>query len=57
MPGNSHCGYQPLVVAFAERGSLPAAGFVRSLRFDAREFDHLGPLLGFVRDEFGEFNG
>src|SRR5262245_566830 len=28
-----------------------------SLRLDARELDHLGPLLGFVGDEFSEVDG
>jgi hypothetical protein len=30
---------------------------VRSVSLDARELDHLRPLLGFVRDELTEFRG
>src|SRR5262245_33445304 len=29
----------------------------RSFRLDARELDHLGPLLGFVGNEFPEIGG
>ena len=30
---------------------------VWSLRFDARELDHLAPLLDFIADEFGKLAG
>ena len=29
---------------------------IRSLRFDAREFDHLRPLCGLIADEFAEIS-
>src|SRR5262249_16394454 len=49
-------------------GSLPRSGLVQrqlwnidsgsaSLRLDAAEFDHLGPLLGFVGDQLCEVSG
>src|SRR5262245_64843589 len=33
------------------------ASEVASLRLDAAEFDHLGPLFGFVGDKLGEVSG
>jgi hypothetical protein len=34
-----------------------SAGIARIIGLDARELDHLGPLLDFVGDELAEFGG
>ena len=46
------------------RQRLSSTGFMEypaseaaSLRLDAAEFDHLGPLFGFVGDQLGEVSG
>src|ERR1700730_7636961 len=47
----------------AQRGNSPNefyarfAGIAGSIRFDARELHHLGPLLGFVGDQSAEIGG
>src|SRR4029450_9869742 len=38
-------------------GQSPADAPPRSVRLRAGEFHHLGPLFGFVRDEFSELSG
>ena len=42
---------------FAERILWKIAGVAGSIRFEARELDHLGPLLGFVDDQLFKVGG
>src|SRR5215831_4847319 len=59
----------PAELPTLQRSSMPrqrlsSTGFMEypaseaaSLRLDAAEFDHLGPLFGFVGDQLGEVSG
>src|SRR6516164_9772905 len=49
----THSGHQN---AFAERDLWNIDSGSASLRLDAGEFDHLGPLFGFVGDQLSELS-
>jgi hypothetical protein len=48
------CGAQQPMTTYSPNGSL--WNFRRSLRFDTRGLDHLGPLLGVVGNELRGFS-